>query len=187
MSLLTGASGHLDRVVRASLQQRVLRGVAGVAAAGFPVLVGIAGGSAHPWGGAFLVLLAVGLVLMPDSGFPLAWMSAATLLWVASMPDALEASVLVAAGDLVVVHLACTIAAYGPPELTVPAGLVRLWLARAALMVSVTALLLLATRFFGVLDVPASTVVFSTGLCLVAAWALVLLPRLVTRDGAPDS
>lgn len=187
MSLMTGVTGELERVLRASPQQRLLRGAAGLAAAGFPVLVLLGGGSAHPWGAAFLVLMAVGLTLMPDSGFPLAWMTAATLLWVASMPDPLEVSLLVAAADLVVVHLACTVAAYGPPELTVPAALLRLWLARAALMMSMAALLWLATRVFTALDVPASGVVFSAGLCLVAVWALVLLRRLVTRDGTPDS
>lgn len=187
MSLVQGAVGQLERVVHASPQQQVLRGVAGSAAAGFPVLVGLAGGSSHPWGAALVVLLAVGLVLMPDSALPLAWMAAATLLWVASMPDAVDVSVLVAAADLIVVHVACTLAAYGPPELTVPAGLLRLWLARAALMLSSTLLLWLATRFFAALEVPASALVFSTGLCVVAVWALFLLPRLVTRDGDPDS
>ncbi len=178
------AVARLDDLSRASRQQRLLRLLAGAGAVLFPVLA-TAAGSGWPGVGAWLVV-AVGLtvVVLPDSHAPLVWTLLAAALWTLSVPAVVSAWTLAAAADLVVVHLACALACYGPATLTLPAVLVRLWARRAATMLAVTVLVWLAARVVTTLDPPSSPWLFGAALAAVAGWAAYLLPRLLARDGA---
>lgn len=177
------ASAWLDQLSRADAQQRVLRLAAVAGTLLFlPVLVAAGGG---PLGAGSLVVAVVGLslLLLPDSHAPLAWALLAAGLWAVRVPQTLSAWTLVAAADLLLVHLACTMACYGPAELALPRPLVRAWVGRAAVMLAVTTLLWLAARLLAVLDLPGDPWALSVALVVVAAWPAYLLPRLLARDG----
>ncbi len=175
---------QLERLSRVSGQQVALRALVGAAGGAFPLLVLIAGGGPAPIRTVVLVGFVGGAVLLPDSSFPLAFLGVGVLVWVSSVPFTLGAVLLLATLDLLVVHLACTLAAYGPPELVLPRSLLRVWGARAALLAAWAVLGWVGSRALRVLDLQATGPVFVVGLVMVTLWAGYLLLRLTGRDGS---
>lgn len=173
-----------ERLGLASRQNILLRGVIGLACAQFVALVLWAGGDYHP----FFILAVGGLVavslLLPDSGAPTFLVLGLGLLWAVSVPETLSAWTLAAALDLLVVHLACALAAYGPPQVVLDRVLLAVWAGRAALLAAVTALVWLGGRFLTTLDLAATGLVTAAALLVLIGWTALLMRRLVTRDAA---
>lgn len=173
-----------ERLGLASSQHVLLRGVAGLAGIQFLALVVWAGGDYHPLFSLALAGLVAVVVLLPDSGAPLFLVIGLGALWAVSVPETLSAWTLLAALDLLVLHLACTLASYGPPQVVLDRALFALWAGRAALMAAVTALVWLGGRFLGTLDLSATGLVTAGALGLLIGWTALLMRRLVTRDAA---
>jgi hypothetical protein len=178
------AQRSFERLSRASRQQVLLRGVAGLAAAQLPLLVVLAGGVFHP----LLTLALMGLValvlLLPDSDAPTLLVLAFGGLWAISMPATMSVWTLLAAVDLLVLHLACTLASYGPPQLVLERAILVLWAGRGSLLLAVTALVWLAARLLGALDAEPSRLLTAAAFSLLLGWVAFLFARLVTRDAA---
>jgi hypothetical protein len=173
-----------ERLGLASRQHVLLRGVAGLAGVQFLALVVWSGGDYHPLMSLVLAgMLAVAL-LVPDSGAPLFLVLGLGALWGISVPERLTVWTLLAALDLLVLHLACTLASYGPPQVVLGRSLFLLWAGRAALMAAVTALVWLGGRLLGVLDPAATGLVTAAALALLIGWTVLLMRRLVARDAA---
>ena len=118
----------------AAASQLVLRALVLLASAVALLATGPAG---HwpPWWVAVPVLgLAVGFAWLPDSPFGAAVFLAVVGWWTVSLPDALEAEVVVAAAALLVAHVAALLASYGPAPMPVDAATLRLWVRRGALV-----------------------------------------------------
>ena len=108
--------------------------MAGLAGLLFLGLVVWAGGGYHPLFSLVLAGLVAVVVLVPDSGAPLFLMLGLGGLWAVSVPETLSAWAVLAALDLLVLHLACTLASYGPPQVVLDRALFLLWAGRASLM-----------------------------------------------------
>ena len=173
-----------ERLGLASRQQVVLRGLAGLAAAQFPILTVFAGGEFRPLTTLVLMGLAAVVMLAPDSGAPMFLVLAFGALWAVSVPATLTAWTLLVAADLLVLHLACTLASLGPPQLVLERATFRLWAGRGALLLAVTALVWLGARLLGGLDLSANGGVTAVALGLLLGWLAFLSVRLVTRDAA---
>ncbi len=171
-----------ERLALASGQQLVLRGVVGAASAGMLALVAVAGGGVHVILSVALLLLAALVMLVPDSAAPTFLVLGLGGLWGVYVPETLSAWTLVAAGDLLLLHLACTLASYGPPQLTLDPGMFRLWGGRAAVLLSVTALVWVGARLLGGLGLDPSGLVGAAALGVLLGWLVYLSVRLVARD-----
>lgn len=183
MTTSLGGSAFLDRVLLAAPQQVVLRVASLAATLGFLWLVVLASGPFHPVLSALLVALAMFAVVLPDSSAPLFLLLGLAGLWTLSVPDTWSAWSLGAAALLLVVHLAGTLACYGPPALTVDRELLTVWVRRAAVMLAVTVLVWLTAGFLGALEPPASAALLVAALALVVLWIAFVISRLVARDG----
>jgi hypothetical protein len=173
-----------ERLGLASRQHVLLRALSGLAGILFLVLIVRAGGTYHPLMSLALVGLVALVMLLPDSGAPLFLVLGLGTLWAISVPETLSAWTLGAALDLLVLHLVCTLASYGPPQLVLGAAMFRLWAGRGALMAAVTALVWLGGRTLGALDLSATGLVTAAALALLLGWTALLSVRLVTRDAA---
>jgi hypothetical protein len=173
-----------ERLGLASRQHVLLRGLAGLTGIQFLALVVWAGGDYHPLISLGLVGLVAVAVLLPDSGAPLFLVIGLGSLWAVAVPETLSAWTMLAALDLLVLHLSFALASYGPPQVVLDGGLLLLWAGRAALMAAVTALVWLGGRFLGALDLSPSGLVTAAALALVIGWTALLMRRLVTRDAA---
>jgi hypothetical protein len=173
-----------ERLGLASRQHVLVRGVAGLAGIQFLALVVWAGGAYHPLFSLALAGLVAVVLLVPDSGAPLFLVLGLGALWAISVPESLSVWTLLAALDLLVLHLACTLASYGPPQVVLGRSLLLLWAGRAALMAAVAALVWLGGRLLGVLDPAATGLVTAAALALLIGWTVLLMRRLVTRDAA---
>ena len=180
----TAARRAWERLGLASRQNVVLRGLSGLAGIQFLVLIVWAGGAYHPLMSLALAGLVVVVLLVPDSGAPLFLVLGLGALWAISVPDTLSAWTLLAALDLLVLHLACTLASYGPPQLVLGRPLFLLWAGRAALMAAVTVLVWLGGEVLGALDPAATGLVTAAALAMLIGWTVLLMRRLVTRDAA---
>ena len=103
-----------------------------------PVVAVLATGPAGNWPpwwavGTVLVLSAGG-ARSPDSSFVSAAVLVGVMWWILALSDGLHPAVLVAAGALVVTHVAALVASYGPGTMPIDPALVRLWLRRGALV-----------------------------------------------------
>ena len=127
MSVLADTTSLLDRIALSSSQQQWLRVAVLVSGLGFLGLVPAAGGGFHPILGGAALLLLVLAVLMPESNAPLGLVFYLGGLWVVTVPRTLGVEVLLAAVVLTVLHLACALASYGPPGLTLDASVLALW------------------------------------------------------------
>ncbi len=173
----------VERLGLASRQQLVLRGVAGAASAGMLALVARSGGGLHPILSVVLLLLTLLVMLLPDSAAPTLLVLGLGGLWGVYVPETLSAWTLVAAADLLVLHLACTIASYGPPQLSLDPTMLRLWGGRAAALLSVTALVWVGARLLGGLGLGPSGLVSAAALGVLLGWLVYLSVRLVAREG----
>jgi hypothetical protein len=173
-----------ERLALASRQNVLLRGISGLAGIQFLVLIVWAGGDYHPLLSLVLVGLVAVVLLIPDSGAPLFLVVGLGGLWAFSVPETMSVWTLLAALHLLVLHLACTLASYGPPQVVLDRAMFLLWGGRAALLASVTALVWLAGRWLGALDLSASGLVTAAAMALVIGWTTLLSVRLLTRDPA---
>ena len=174
----------LDRLSLASAQQRVFHGVAFLAALVFPVLIPLAGGVFHPVFTTVAVLLAILVALTPESNAGLALVVYLGVLWALAMPGSIDLWTLAAAVDLCVLHLACTLASYGPPGLTLDRSLLGLWQRRLVLCVGAAALVWLVAGLIGLLGLPASSLAVALDLLVLLGWVGFLTVRLA--QSRPD-
>ena len=179
MSYTKDATSLLDRVSLTSGQQRVFRLTALLCAIVFLALVPLAGGVFHPLLTGAALLLALAAALMPESSAALLLTVMLGGLWALSVDRSLSVWVLVAAVDLFTLHMACTLASYGPSGLVLDRGLLRLWGRRYAFCVAAGAAVWLAGRVIDFLDLPGSGVMLGAALALVLVWVTVLTLRLV--------
>jgi hypothetical protein len=169
--------GLLDRLVLASLQQQALRAVALLATLVFLGLIA-AGGVYHPVFTAVAVLLSLLVVLAPESNAPLGLLVYLGALWALSVHGSLDLLTLAAAVDLFVLHLACTLASYGPSGLSLDPSLLALWRGRLVLCVAAAVLVWAVARVLDFLDLPASGLALGLALLVFLAWVTFLTVRL---------
>jgi hypothetical protein len=178
VSVLADATGLLDRIALSSPQQRWLRVTALVSGLAFLGLSPAAGGGFHPvLSGAALVPLLFA-VLMPESNAPLGLVLYLGGLWVVAVPRMLGVEVLLAAVVLAALHLACALASYGPPGLTLDGSFLALWWRRFGYCVGGAGLVWLLSRALVLLDLPPSGLALGAALVLVLGWVTVLTVRL---------
>ena len=178
MSVLADTTGLLDRIALSSTQQRWLRVVVLGSGLAFLALVPAAGGGFHPLlGGVALALLAV-TVLVPESNAPLGLVLYLGGFWVVTVPRTLGIEVLLAATALTALHLACTLASYGPPGLTLDRAFVSVWWRRFAYCLTGAGLVWVLARTVVLLDLPPSGVALGAALVLLLGWVTVLTVRL---------
>jgi hypothetical protein len=172
----------LDRLVLSSRQQLGLRSLVLAAALAVLALLPAAGADFHPWLSAVGTVLAVLAALVPESHVPLALVLYLGALWVVVVPGALGVAALAAGVLLGVLHLACTLASYGPPGLTLDGRLVRVWARRAAACAAAAQLTWLAGRGVASLDRPSAAVAGAAALVLLVAWAALVRRGLFAPD-----
>ncbi|MDX6299732.1 MAG: hypothetical protein QOF53_946 [Nocardioidaceae bacterium] len=174
MSRFPSPADLLDRVSLSSREQLALRAAVPVSTLLFALAVRVSSGELHPVLGGTAVLLSVAAASAPRSSAALALVLFLGATWLLAVPDRLDAWTLIAAVLLAVIHLACTLASYGPPGLTLDRELLRRWGIRlagclaAALAVWAAAL---AVSSFGR---PASAVALALGLVVVLCWVAVV-------------
>lgn len=173
-----------ERLGLASRQHLLLRALSGVAGVLFLAIIGWAGGDDHPLMSLALVGLVAVVLLLPDSAAPLFLVLGLGALWAISVPETLSVWTLLAALDLLVLHLACTLASYGPPQLVLGPETLLLWAGRAALMAAAAALLWLGGRWLGALDPSPTGLLTAAAVATLLGWTALLSRRLVTRDAA---
>jgi hypothetical protein len=184
MSARLGPADLLDQLSLSSPQQRLLRAVVLAAGAGFLLLVPLAGGGGHPVLVVAGVLLALLAALLPGSNAPLALVLFLGAFWLVATPERLGLWTLVAAWDLLVVHVACTLVGHGPPGVTLEHRLLRAWLRRGALCAAAALAVWLLARGVGSLDRPASAGAGALALVVVVGWCVLAGIRLA-RVGRP--
>jgi hypothetical protein len=183
MSRVSEVFSFLDGLSRLSRQQTLLRVlVAGVPLIAFGLEVQ-AGASVQT----LPVLLVVGFTvisaLAPDSHGPLGVLLVLGIYWTISVDEVLSWQVLLIAVLLVVFHVLCLLASYGPPSVVLDPPLLRLWLRRSAVLVAVAVLVWVAARIATGLDLPASGWLLAAGLLVVLAWTGLLSRKLAVDAG----
>jgi hypothetical protein len=185
MRRLRNPADLLDRLSLASREQLALRVAVPVATVAFVVLIRVATGELHLLLGAVAVLLSVAVAVSPGSNAALGLVLYLGAMWLLSVPDRLDAWAPMAALLLCVIHLACTLASYGPPGLVLDRRLLRVWRARllgclaAALVVWVAALVVSSLALSG------RAVALALGLVAVLCWALVVRLNVPGPDPSP--
>jgi hypothetical protein len=176
------APGALDRVALSSPQQLVLRAVALTGSLLLVAVAGIVGGTFSLLFTALSLVFAGLAVLLPESNAPLGLVLALGALWLRTMPDDLDAWTLVAAVDLAVVHVACTLASYGPAGLVLDRTLLARWGRRLALCVLAAVLTWAGSVTLTFLDLPPNRVVLAVALVALLGWAGFLAVRLASPE-----
>ncbi len=184
MNVPVQLTGLADRIALATPGQIVVRLLPLPATAALVWLSVLLGGPVQPVLTTGVLLLAVVAGLLPDSAAPLFLVLALSLRWALVVPEPLSWWTLLAAGLLLVVHLAATLGSYGPPALGLSPGLFLLWLRRAAVMAAATALVWVAAVAVEGFDLPSNEIVLVVGLTLVLAWTAFLGRGLLGRDGS---
>ena len=183
MSATGRADGLLDSISLSSAQQRAFRAVALLGALAFLALVPASGGVFHPVFTTGAVLLAVLVALLPESNAALGLLVYLGVLWMLAASGELDMWTLVAAVDLCTVHLACTLASYGPPGLTLDRHLLALWRGRFVLCVAAAVLVWATARVLAFLSLPASGLALALALVAFLGWVGFLTVRLAqSRD-----
>ena len=159
----------LDELSRLSRQQVAWRALV-VLAAGLSVGVHtVAGAGPHPVFVVGATLLAVLTALLPDSAAGLFLVVLLGANWLLGVPEQTGGWLLVAALLLATVHVAATLAAYGPPGLDLDRVLLALWTQRAGLLLAATAaawaaaILLPSAESWGRLWLPGAALAVLTG------------------------
>jgi hypothetical protein len=145
----------------------------------------VAGASAGPSTRVLLLfaLLAVAAGWWAGSELPMVAGLAALVLWMVWGPSVMSPWVLLAAGGLVVAHLAAHLTSLGPPDLTPDRASLRRWTKRGALMVAFAALV------WAVLGQAAGwqpSWAWLAGLATVATTLALALVLLRTKDAASE-
>ncbi len=185
MTGLRDPGNLLDRLVLSSRQQLGLRALALGSALGVLALVPAAGGAFHPWFSAAGFVLAVLAALVPESHLPLGLVVYLGGLWLVAVPGGLGVATSAAAVLVGVLHLACTLASYGPPGLTLDRQLLRVWARRAAGCGAAVLLTWLAARAVASLDRSSGAIALGAGLVLLLGWTVAVRQGLsVGEDDA---
>jgi hypothetical protein len=180
MSVLSDTTGLLDRIALSSRQQQWLRLLVLASGIGFLALIPAAGGGFNPvLSGAAFVLLVIS-VLIPDSNAPLGLVLYLGGIWAVTVPRTLGVELLLAAVVLTALHVACALASYGPPGLTLKVSFLAVWWRRFGYCVGGAALVWLLSRALVLFDLPASGLALGTALVLVLGWVTVLTVRLAS-------
>ncbi len=181
MNSLRDPGNLLDRLVLSSRQQLGLRALALGSALGVLALVPAAGGAFHPWFSATGAVLAVLVALVPESHLPLGLVVYLGALWLVAVPAGLGVATPAAAVLLGALHLACTLASYGPPGLRLDRRLLRLWGRRAGGCAAAVLLTWLAARALSSLDRP-SGLALGAGLVLLLGWTAAVRQGLFAGE-----
>lgn len=160
----------LDRLLLSSGEQRALRLLALLAAVGFLAVLDAAGGTVRTVLALVAVVLALGAALAPESGVVLALLVYLGVLWWLSVPTSLNGWTLLAAALLTTVHVACTLASYGPPGLWLDPGLRRRWAVRWLLCLAAAAVVAVVARLAVVVGPGRPELAVGAALVLVLAW-----------------
>lgn len=182
MTVASEPISMLDRLSLLSRQQRLFRLVVPVSTVVFLGLIPVAGGELHLVPSGLIVMLSVVPALIPDSGAAMFVTLALGGMWAFSMPTTLSVWVLVAALDLLALHLACALASYGPPSLVLDRRLLVVWGRRAAVIAVVTALVWVATRLLSGLDLPSTGWAYGAALAVLLGWLALLTARVSERE-----
>jgi hypothetical protein len=165
---------------------RLLRLLLPAGTAGFVVVVERAGADFHPLPVTVALLLAVAAAVLPDGAAPLFLVLLLVALWGLTVPEQLGPLTVLAASDLVVIHVAAALAAHGPAGLRVHRGLAVLWGWRILLMAATAAAVAVVGSLLTGLRTGATPAV-ATGLAVVVVWAGFLLARLGVLTPAPEA
>ncbi|MCW2798252.1 hypothetical protein [Nocardioides sp.] len=139
----------------------------------------LVGSRPAPWLVALTAALSVAFAAMPESPFGSAAMLLVLAWWGISLDDGLHPEAVLAAGGLLISHVAALVASYGPGDLPVDAGVVRTWLGRALLVfVTAPAAWILAAA---VRDQPEPPGIWLAGLVASIAAALVASAAFAVR------
>jgi hypothetical protein len=95
---------------------------------------GLAGADVHWWLVALVAFVALTAAAQPDSQAASVVLVLLVVFWWWSVPSASGAPVLLAAAATIAVHVAAALASYGPANLEISRGLVRLWVGRGLLL-----------------------------------------------------
>lgn len=182
MSLSSETSSFLDGLSRMSRQQWVLRGL--VLVSPFVALFATirAGAPDRTWVVGLLALMTLLSGLLPDSHAPLSVVLLTGGYWGIAVEQHLSPWVLVVAIALLVFHVACVLASYGPPSVVLDAVLLHRWLARAGLGAMAAVLVWLTARVADGLDPAPNGWLFAAALLVLLGWTAVLARRLVRTE-----
>jgi hypothetical protein len=179
----------LDDLSRLNRQQWLLRAVPLPATAVFLTLVALAGGGVRVSWVAAALLLGGLVTLLPDSAAGLGLLGVLAALWLLSVPEQLGGWTLAAGLDLLALHLAATLASYGPSTTVLGAAGLRAWLARGLLLAAVGAVVWGAARGAAGLQPAATGWAMAAGLVTLVGWVAYLGVRLATGGpgrGTPE-
>jgi hypothetical protein len=178
MSDVAARSGFLDELSRLSGQQWIFR----TTVPGATVVVLLAQAAAGPDPRVWFVVLAAALslavALIPASSAGLVLVLLLGGRWLVSVPEQVSGWLLVAAAGLAAIHVAATLAAYGPPSLVLDRSLLTLWARRSVLLGVATTLVWLVVRLAASRDLPGGGWLVGSGLVVLVAWAGYLHRRL---------
>jgi hypothetical protein len=186
VSRASDVSSFLDSMTTLPRQQVLLRGVIPVGTVAFLVLIRAAGGNSHPLLLTGVVVLGVAAGLVPASSAPLFLLLSLGGLWAISLTGSVDFWLLLAALVALAVHVAATLASYGPPALILDGGLLALWARRYATLAAVTALTWVVAALLSALDLPGSDGVIALALGVLLVWLVLVSVRFPGRpDDAP--
>lgn len=183
MTRLSEASHFLDGLSRLNRQMLLLRALVVLApVVAFAVEVR-AGAAAQAWVVVLLVVFTLLSALLPDSHAPLAVVLLVGGYWALAVDEDLSGSLLVVTLALVVFHVACLLASYGPPSVVLDPLPLRLWLVRSSVAFAVAVFVWVAGRVATGLDLPASGWLLAAALLVVVGWAALLGRDLAVGSG----
>lgn len=134
-----------------------------------------------------VVVVVLGGVLAafgPDQLAPSVTLGVVLVWWAVTLHDEVPVGCLVAAAGLVAAHVACTLLAYGPPSMSVPTHLVRLWVMRGFLVWLVAPAIWLVARVYA--DRATPTSFWLAGLAAALAGAVVAALAVPERSDGRD-
>jgi len=94
--------------------------------------------------------------------------------WAMQVDENLSLSLLVVTLALLVFHVACLLASYGPPSVVLDPRLLKLWAVRSSVAFAAALLVWLAGRVASGLDLPGSGLLLAAALLVLIGWATLL-------------
>jgi hypothetical protein len=180
---MTTFSAFLDELSRLVPQQVLLRLVALVAPL-IAVLAEVqAGATLQRWFVVSVVVLSVVAALLPDSHTGLLVVLLVGGHWAGASADGMSRSgwVLLMALALLLFHVACTLASYGPSSVVPDKELLVLWLRRSATAAAVAAIVWVTSRVASELELPGSGLVLGIALLVLVGWTALLARTMSVR------
>ncbi|MGH3444370.1 MAG: hypothetical protein ACRDPB_03250 [Nocardioidaceae bacterium] len=184
MSIASDRQRVLDGWSRLSRVQLLFRACLPVATVVLLVLARLAGSPPSTAYAVVVLLVSLVAAALPDSSAPLFLVAGLAALWVVTVPDRLSVFVLLAAWDLLVLHVAATLACYGPPGTVIGRVLALRWAGRLGLLAAAASLVWVAGRLATGLALPSAGWVAALALVVVLGWVGYLALRL---RGSGDS